>query len=187
VSFVHFAVAARTLREGGIVAYPTEAVYGLGCDPWNDGALRRLLAIKRRSPRRGLIVVGADFAQLESLIERPPMLVQDKLMRTWPGHVTWLLSARPHIPKLLRGGHDSLAVRVSAHPVVVGLCRRFGGPIVSTSANRAGAPPARTALAVRTRFSPREVDLVLTGDVGGFASPSEIRDARTDRVIRTGG
>src|SRR5512143_218632 len=130
--------AVRVLHHGGLIAYPTEAVYGLGCDPRNADAVLRLLNLKQRPWQKGLILIAADLAQLD-----PYLLPLDEMMRarvvpTWPGPNTWLLPARVETPHWLRGEHDTLAVRVTAHPVAAALCRAFGGPIVSTSANLAG-------------------------------------------------
>jgi len=172
------------LRAGGIIAYPTEAVFGLGCDPLNPVAVLRLLAIKRRPVAKGLILIAADLGQLEPFIEPLDPAAQAKLAATWPGPVTWLAPARL-APVWLRGDHDTLAVRVTAHPVAAALCRRWGGPLVSTSANIGGRPSARTGLAVRRRLG-QWVDQVAPGAVGGAGRPTEIRDLATGRVIRAG-
>lgn len=176
-------LAARCIEAGGILAYPTEAVYGLGCDPWNGDAVRRLLAIKRRPERKGLILIAFDFDQLELFVAP----LDDERMAivhaTWPGPVTWLLPARDETPRWLAGHHDTLAVRVTAHPFAGALCKAFGGALVSTSANVSDRPPARTALQVRLAFG-SDVDLVLAGRCGGRVRPSAIRDARTGASIR---
>ena len=175
---------ASTIRSGGIIAYPTEAVWGLGCDPLNPDAVYRLLAIKRRPADKGLILIAADQAQLSPFVLPPDPGIQRRLDDSWPGPVTWLLPTRPGTPNWLRGRHDSLAVRVTAHPLAAQLCRAFGGPLVSTSANAAGRPPARTALQVRLRCP--DIDLVVSGMTGGQRRPSEIRDARSGAVLRSG-
>jgi L-threonylcarbamoyladenylate synthase len=176
-------LAARRIRAGGIVAYPTEAVYGLGCDPWNGDTVRRLLAIKQRSESKGLILIAAELAQLEPFVEPLDASRMEAVLATWPGPVTWLLPARPATPRWLTGRHATLAVRVTAHPLASSLCTRAGGALVSTSANIADRPPARTALRVRTALG-AQVDLVLVGPCGGRAQPSTIRDGRSGRVIR---
>lgn len=177
--------AARVLRRGGIVAYPTEAVYGLGCDPRDRDAVRRLLRLKGRRAGKGLILIAAEFAQVERFLVPVGPDIMQRVLATWPGPVTWLWPARPEIPHWLRGSHQSLAVRVTAHPLAVALCREAGMALVSTSANRSGRPPARTALTVRRSFGDA-LDFILPGPVGGLARPTEIRDALTGAVVRAG-
>lgn len=175
----------RLLRAGGLIAYPTEAVFGLGCDPDNARAIARLLRLKGRDPDKGLILIAADATQLAPYLGHVPTGAWQRATRTWPGPYTWLLPAAPGIPHWLRGRHDTLAVRVTAHPLAARLCRAFGKPLVSTSANRSGMPPARTTLAVRRRLG-RELDAVLAGATGGASRPSEIRDGRSGRLVRAG-
>lgn len=177
--------AARCLHGGGIVAYPTEAVYGLGCDPADADAVARLLTLKGRDPAKGLILIAADVAALEPWIEPLGKALRKRVTATWPGPVTWLVPARHTAPSWLRGAHDTLAVRATAHPVAAALCRAFGGAVVSTSANRAGRPPARSALQVHRRFG-NGVDYVLPGRAGPASRPTEIRDAASGRVVRAG-
>jgi L-threonylcarbamoyladenylate synthase len=177
------ALAAHWVSAGGLVAYPTEAVYGLGCDPDDGEAVRRLLALKARPEAKGLILIGADWAQIEPYVVPLGRLRMAVIRATWPGPVTWLLPARPTTPRWLTGNHATLAVRVTAHPLAAGLCRRWGGALVSTSANVASRPPARTALAVRLALGPG-LDYVLAGPCGGQARPSRIRDGLTGAVLR---
>lgn len=177
--------ALQALTSGGVIAYPTEAVFGLGCDPLNEKAVRRLLALKGRPIAKGLIVIAAHLAQLEPLLIPLDDQLRNRLQATWPGPITWLAPARPKVPGWLRGRHDTLAVRVTAHPVAAALCKLWGGPLVSTSANLGGRPPARTALAVRGRFG-RRLDYIVPGVVGGAERPTEIRDLHSGRVIRPG-
>jgi len=177
--------AARLLAGGAVVAYPTEAVFGLGCDPLSEQAVRRLLHLKRRDVRKGLILIAADRAQLEPFVRLDDPLLLDRLGATWPGPVTWLMPTRPGVPSWLTGSHDTLAVRVTAHPVAAALCRAYGGALVSTSANRSSHRPARTALGARLIFG-RALDDVLPGTCGGRLRPTEIRDARSGAVLRAG-
>lgn len=175
--------AARAVRSGGIIAYPTEAVFGLGCNPRNEQAVRRLLAIKRRPAHKGLILIAADFAQLEPFLQPLALADHARIAATWPGPYTWLIPARPETPRWLRGRHDTLAVRVTAHPLAAALCRACGHPLVSTSANLSGRPPARTALAARRQMR-GALDYVLAGPTGGSAQPTEIRELRTGKLVR---
>lgn len=175
--------AARCIRRGGIVAYPTEAVFGLGCDPANPYAVTRLLALKQRRSEKGLILVAASIQQLHPWIAPIPRRLAYRLERSWPGPHTWLLPAAEHCPNWLTGGRDTLAVRVSAHPVVKRLCSATGSAIVSTSANRDGKHPARSLLEIRLRFA-NQIDDYLPGALGGLEQPTRIRDLLTGRVIR---
>lgn len=174
---------ASVLRNGGIVAYPTEAVYGLGCDPRNKQALLRLLEIKQRDPHKGLILIAASFDQLAPYLTALDDNTRARILPTWPGPATWLLPARDDVSPLLRGAHHTLAVRVTAHPLAAALCRAFGGALVSTSANRSTVPPARTAQQVRADLG-ANLDDILDGEVGPLANPTEIRDGATGTVLR---
>lgn len=181
----HLRTATRLLNDGAVIAYPTEAVYGLGCDPLNAQAVMRLLKLKQRPVEAGLILIAADFAQVEPFLQPLTSAVRRKLFATWPGPVTWLLPARPEVPAWLRGRHATLAVRVTAHAGTAALCRSFGGALISTSANPRGREPARSILQVRRYFGDT-LDYLLPGPLGGRSLPSEIRDAATGRVLRTG-
>jgi len=180
----HLREAARTLTRGGVVAYPTEGVWGLGCDPDAPRALARVLALKQRPAGKGLILIAHAFSALRPYLADLGETERQRALATWPGPVTWLWPAAPGLPRLLRGEHETVAIRVTAHPLAAALCARFGGPIVSTSANLAGRRPACTALQVRLRLGAR-VDYLLPGNTGGLAGATEIRDARTGHVIRS--
>ncbi len=181
----HLRRAAQLLRDGAVIAYPTEAVYGLGCDPLNAQAVMRLLELKQRPLEAGLILIAADFNQVEHFLEPVSASLRRKIFAAWPGPVTWLLPARPEVPVWLRGRHDSLAVRVTAHAGCAALCRAYGGALVSTSANPRGHKPARTPLQLR-RYFDDAIDYLLPGPLGARTRPSEIRDARTGKVLRNG-
>jgi L-threonylcarbamoyladenylate synthase len=173
----------RALRGGGVIAYPTEAVFGIGCEPLNPEAVRRVLRLKARSWTKGLILVAADFWQLEPYLAPVPPALAERALGTWPGAVTWLWPATPRVPVWVRGCHRQVAVRISAHPLVRALCLAYGGALISTSANHAGAPPARDALSARARFG-AGLDALLPGTVGGALRPSEIRDLCSAQVMR---
>lgn len=174
--------AVETLNRGGVIAYPTEAVYGLGCDPWDQDSVIRLLDIKQRPWQKGLILIAADFNQLQDFIEPVSAEILQQLNSTWPGPTTWLLPVRSDVPKYLTGEHDTIAVRVTAHKQTVELCRVFGGALVSTSANRAGMRPAKHAFQVRWQLP--EVDYIVAGECAGSDRPSEIRHALTGEKMR---
>ena len=175
--------AARIVRSGGVIAYPTEAVFGLGCLPRDKRAVMRVLAIKRRSWRKGLILIGAELAQLERYVVLPPEPRRAEILASWPGPHTWVLDARSDAPRWITGGSGGVAVRVTAHPVAAELCRAVGEALVSTSANVSRRPPHRRLLKLRRDLG-GEVDYVLAGPLGGLAAPTAIRDGRTGRVLR---
>jgi L-threonylcarbamoyladenylate synthase len=173
--------AARILKQGGIVAYATEYCFGFGCDPFNRHAVLRLLRLKRRPVKKGLIVLAADDEQLVPyLVDIPPPVAD-----SWPGPHTWLLSPRPNVPRWITGRHSKIAVRVTAHAQAAALCHAAGIAIISTSANRAGESPARSDREVARRFG-KQVDCILSGYVGSARRPTPIRDAETGQLIRTG-
>lgn len=177
--------AAQAIANGGVIAYPTEAVWGLGCDPENPEAIRRLLSIKQRPQKKGLILVAAAIEQLEPYISHLDPAQRRILEQSWPGSTTWIIPNAERASPLVRGEHSGVAVRVSAHPVVIGLCRAFGGPIISSSANRSADPPARDVATVR-RYFPNGLAAIAPGEVGTAARPSEIRDLLTGVVLRDG-
>lgn len=176
---------AEQLWQGAVIAYPTEAVWGLGCAPFDEQAVRRLLALKQRVPEKGLILVAADIEQFHPYLCGLQPELRQRLRASWPGPVTWLVPDNGYAPAWIRGQHRSVALRVSDHPLVAGLCRAYGGPLVSTSANPQGKPPALTGLSVRRYFSHR-LDDISPGVVGKQARPSEIRDLLTGEVLRAG-
>src|SRR5690554_1587960 len=172
--------AAAVLRAGGIVAHPTEAVWGLACNPASEAATGRLLALKRRDVDKGLILVAASASQLERLVDwsELPQDRREAVLASWPGPHTWIVPATAAVPAWIRGSHAGVAVRVTGHPPAAALCSAFGGAIVSTSANTAGAPPPHALDA----FEPEilaGVDAVLEGETGRLARPTAIRDALT--------
>jgi L-threonylcarbamoyladenylate synthase len=171
------------VRAGGIVAYPTEAVFGLGCLPRDRRAVARLLALKRRSWRKGLILIGADLADLERYAILPPEPKRSEVLATWPGPHTWVLDARRKAPRWITGGKRSVAVRMTAHPLAADLCRAVGDALVSTSANVSRRPPHRRLLRLRRDLG-RRLDYVLAGPLGGSVSPTPIRDGRSGRTLR---
>lgn len=174
--------AVQTLEAGGVIAYPTEAVFGVGCDPWDDNALIDLLTLKQRPWHKGLILIASDFNQLQDFIQPLPAEMLKQVQQSWPGPVTWLLPVRQEVSPLLTGEHSTIAVRVTAHPLVQKLCRAFDGAIVSTSANIAGLRPAKNVHQVRWQLP--GIDYVLPGALGGASRPSEIRDAETGAKLR---
>ncbi|WNK20839.1 Sua5/YciO/YrdC/YwlC family protein [Halomonas piscis] len=175
--------AADALRAGQVIACPTEAVWGLSCDPHSEAALAQLLRLKARDPAKGLIVVAASMAQLAPWLDGLDEALRAPLRASWPGPVTWLVPDNGTAPTLVRGEHDSVALRVTDHPGMQALCDAFGGPLVSTSANRTGEAPALTAEAAGAMFG-EALGMVVPGRLGGYARPSQIRDLASGRVLR---
>ena len=180
---VHLRRAANILHAGGVIAYPTEAVWGLGADPWNESACDHLLAIKHRSWDKGLILVASNADQLAPFIEVPSNAAWKRAAVTWPGPNTWVFPCTEATPMWISGDQDSVAVRISAHETVRALCDRFGGAIVSTSANPSTRPPAMSATQVRLYFGD-DLDYLLPGALGGLTRPTSIRDASTGHILR---
>lgn len=180
----HIDKALTQLHAGGVIAYPTEGVWGLGCDPFDEDAVLRILQLKRRPVEKGLILVAAGVDQVAALLQPLDDTQRAAVLATWPGPTTWLLpDPEQLVPTWIKGKFATVAVRVSAHPGVVALCRGFGGPLVSTSANPADAPPATSRLRVLTWFG-RELDYVVPGRLGGQRGPSEIRDLNSATPVR---
>lgn len=175
-------LAARYLSAGAVISYPTESVYGLGCDPLNAEAVAHIIALKQRQWDKGLILIGASLEQLTPYID-PAFEISAEMKQSWPGAVTWIVPAHPNIPAVLTGGRPSIAVRLTAHPVAAALCRAFGGAVISTSANLSGRSMIRSKIRLRKTFG-RDIDYYLPGELGGHPNPSEIRSAITDEVVR---
>lgn len=174
------------LKNKNVIAYPTEAVFGVGCDPDSELAVSRLLELKQRPVDKGLILIAANFEQLKPYIDEEALSAaqREAVFSRWPGPVTFVFPALSSTPRWLTGRFDSLAVRVTDHPLVKALCLEFGKPLVSTSANLSGLPPCRTAQEVLEQFG--DAFPVLRGETGGRQNPSEIRDALTGELFRQG-
>ena len=185
MSSVDLQAAVDALRRGGVVAYPTEAVYGLGCDPHDEAALRRLFALKRRPPQQGVLLIAADFEQIRRYVAlgQMPEAALQRVLASWPGPSTWILPRSPDVPSWISGGHAGIALRVTAHPPAAALCRAYGGALVSTSANRHGEPPTRSAAEIRIVFGD-ELDALVDAPVGGLERPTAIRDAISGEFVR---
>jgi L-threonylcarbamoyladenylate synthase len=176
--------AARQMRFGGVVAYPTEAVWGLGCNPFDELAVTELLALKKRPVQKGLILVAASFQMFAPFLDHLDDLQRQRLKNSWPGPVTWLVPANGLIPYWISGNFTSVALRVTDHPVAAGLSRAFGGPIVSTSCNPQGREPARDIHRVHRYFG-NQLSAITSGTVGKRKNPSEIRDLLTGDIVRS--
>lgn len=174
----------QTLQQGKLIAYPTEAVFGLGCDPDNETAVLKLLALKKRPVEKGLILVAKTYSQLLPYVDdaKIPMHMRTEIFSSWPGPVTWLLPAAKKSPKWVTGNSDLIAVRVSQHLVVGQLCELFGKPLISTSANVSGVKPAINAEQLYQQF--HKTLLLVDGALGGAINPSQIRHGISGKTIR---
>ena len=177
--------AAALMRRGGVLAYPTEAVFGLGCDPHDRVAFERLFALKQRPPTQGVLLIAAGFAQVERYIDvaAVPDAVLAQVQASWPGPHTWIFPRSPAVPDWVAGAHAGIALRVTAHEPAAALCRAFGGALVSTSANPHGQPPARSADTVAGYFGDA-LDGLLDAPLGDQQKPTVIRDAISGAIIR---
>ena len=183
--FLTISGAVRCLREGGVIAYPTEAVYGLGCDPANETAVGEILRLKDRPASAGMILIADRFSCFEPYVEPVSEELMARAMSVWPGPVTWLFPRAEGVPDWLAGSHPTVAVRLTAHPLCRELCSAFNGAIVSTSANPSSAEPARSAARVESYFGDALCGIV-EGSLGAEQRPSEIRNLADGRVIRGG-
>lgn len=176
----------EALQNNKVIAYPTEAVFGVGCDPDSEEAVMALLALKQRSIDKGLILIADNYEQLKPYIDDSALTFEqrERMFSSWPGPVTWVIPAKATTPKWLTGQFSSLAVRVTDHEIVKTLCRIYGKPLVSTSANLSGLPPCRTVEEVQEQFQ-NSIPIV-QGLVGGRKNPSEIRDVLTGELYRQG-
>lgn len=179
------ATAVEQLRAGHIIAYPTEAVYGLGCDPANESAVRKLLALKSRPESAGLVLIASDFAQIRPWISDVDESLTETAKQSWPGPVTWLFPRGSAVPDYLAGNHETIAVRITAHQPSRALCQAFGSALVSSSANHSTAKPARSVAEVEDYFG-HSIKGILAGCLGGAENPSEIRDLLSGNILRHG-
>jgi len=181
--------AAIVIQQGGVIAYPTEAIFGLGCDPDNNVAIKKLLKLKQRSADKGLILLASDYTQLLPYIDDKlfkKTLGNEKynsVLSQWPSAITQLLPAKKNISPLLTGVFDTIAVRVTDHPDVVALCQKMNKAIISTSANVSKQEPARTWQQVEQQFK-KSVDFIIKSNTQGLTKPSLIINPLTEEIIR---
>lgn len=180
------ATALETFQQGGVLAYPTESVFGLGCDPDNNQAIEKLLSLKSRPADKGLILLAGNYSQLLPYID-DDQIPQDKrfaVLSRWPDGITQLVAKNINTSALLTGRFDKIAVRVTSQPDVVALCLATNKPIVSTSANLSGKSPAKTWQEIPHDLAD-QIDFIIKGKTLGFEKPSTIIDALSGEVIRS--
>jgi len=183
LSPIQIQTAITTLKQGGVIAYPTEAVWGLGCDPFNEQAVLKLLALKQRPMTKGLILIAASVEQVEPYLQLLTPEQRKTVVDSWPAAQTWVVPVNASVPQWIRGEHLSLAIRVSAHAPVKALCEAFGAPIISTSANISSQPTAQNPAQIGHIFA-NQIDYIVDAPLGGNQNPSQIRDALTGAVLR---
>lgn len=179
--------AIKVLRHGRVIAYPAETVYGLGCDPFNPYSVAQILSLKNRSIKKGFILIASEWKQVETLIKPLDLKTLSRVFSTWlEKPVTWLFPATAKVPYWVRGDHTTIAVRVTNHPLARLLCRHFGRPIISTSANLEGHPPIQDIKILRMIFG-NKIDIILKGStLASSKQPTEIRNAITGEILRAG-
>ncbi|MEJ2042331.1 MAG: L-threonylcarbamoyladenylate synthase [Reinekea sp.] len=179
----HVKVSSDCILSGGIIAYPTEGVYGLGCDPFNADAVGRILRIKGRPISKGLILIADNIERLTPYLQPLTQGQRDKLKQSWPRPTTWVIPHNGILPDWITGGRTTVAVRVTSHPVAAKLCQRTRIPLVSTSANRSNRPALTTSFQVRQHLG-KEIDYLLTGQVQTPGHSSTIIDLKSDEYLR---
>jgi len=172
----------HVLSAEGVVAVPAEAVWGLSCDPWSWHAVSELLALKQRPVNKGLILVGSDMQQFSKLLSPLSERERQTLGLSWPGANTWLVPNQGIYPPWVTGGHEEVAIRVTSAPALARLCNHWGGPLVSTSANPAGAQPANLRSQV-VRYFGTSIPTA-AGSIQRSGRPSVIRRMETGEVLR---
>jgi len=184
LSLLTVSEAKQHIQNGKVLAYPTEAVYGLGCDPFDEAAFNRLLALKQRSIEKGVILIASQLSQIESLVTLSNQPWAEQVLSSWQAGqapTTWVLPATDQVPTRITGGRDTVAVRITQHPEVVALCDALQSPLVSTSANVSGQEAIKSAELCHENFPNTPI---LAGALSGAAQPSQIWHALTGERLR---
>ena len=177
--------ASRIIRNGGLVACPTESVFGLDCDPNNSAAIKKLIRIKKRSANKGFILVASSLNQLQPFISTLTKKQEEKVIHMNDSPITWIVPAKKDINTNLSGGRETIAIRITQHPILRQLCDSLCSALISTSANPTDMSPAKSVVQVEEYFG-ASVDYIIDDKLGECQNPSEIRDLLTDEVIREG-
>jgi len=179
---VHF--AAHVIRQGGVIAHPSESVWGLACDPFNPCAVAKLLTLKQRPASKGLILISGDAQHFSPLLNILPEALQARFNAQQSHPSTWLVpDVENQVPRCVKGQHSTAAIRVVDHAELADLTHILGHPIVSSSANPAGLTPAKSLFKVHQYFS-NQLEYILPAALGGFSRPSIIRDLQTAKTLR---
>jgi len=170
------------LKSGEVIGYPTEAVYGIGCDPWNQSSVEKIAKIKGRESSKTFLMVASSIDQLTDLIDISTLSRQ--VTSSWPGHTTWLITAKENVPHWLQDEQtNKVGIRISNHPLVRELCNKFGKPIISTSANISGKEEIKNQQEFMKTFS-SDINYLVDGDLGDYDKASMIIDMQTNKKIR---
>ncbi len=175
--------ASQIVADGGVIAYPTESCFGLGCYPKNSTAVKRILQLKHRSASKGMILIGSDFYHLRPYIKELPEQLIEKMLNSWPAAITWLVPAAHWVPDWLTGDSDKIAIRIPGHAIARELCRICDHALVSTSANKAGQPACVKKNQIERIFA-TEIDYIVDYPCGRSTRPSKIIDIESETVIR---
>ena len=174
--------AIKLLSDGGVIGYPTEAVFGLGCDPWNEKAVVKISNIKNRNSKKPFLLVASSINQLTNLVDIN--IITEKAKSTWPGHTTWLIPAKKDVPCWLTDKDTGLiGIRISDHPVINRICDKLQSPIISTSANISGDKNIKDQKVFISEFQ-NKVDYLIEGNIGNYCNPSIIINMITNESIR---
>jgi len=181
------AIAAQLLQKGGVIAYPTETVYGIGCSAFNAEAVNRIYRLKNRDPSKALILIAADIIQISELVETIPEQAEKLIESFWPGPLTLVFKASSRLQEFAFRKSKTIAVRIPDCAICLALLKSCGFPLVSTSANLSGEPEATTAKEVADTFGD-QLDMIIDGGRTPSRAPSTVVDiTRTPvRIIREG-
>ncbi len=175
--------AYQVIQAGGLLIYPTEGVYGIGCDPHNSEAINKLINLKKRNPNKGIILIASDFAMFEAFIKPLSNEILEQISKYKSDPVSWIVPATEHCPGPLTGNRSTLAIRVSSHPFVQSLCKQLGHAITSTSANVSGQNPINNAKELNKAFG-FAVDYIVPLPVGSLGKPTPLFDAISGQQLR---
>ena len=174
--------ASKIITNGGIIAYPTEGVYGLGCLPEDGNAVFRILNIKHRDHKKGLIIIASDLEQLERWAT-----LNDKELDTITREkkiITWIVKKNKNVPYWVSGDHETIAIRLTKHPIAAALCSASKSALISTSANITGEKPPKNQVMLRRLFGD-VVDYIVPGNCNFKIGASTIKILSTGKIIRS--
>jgi L-threonylcarbamoyladenylate synthase len=179
--------AASIIRSGGVVAFPTESFYGMAVNAWDEKAIQRLFAIKKREENQPILLLIPTMSLLNQVVTRIPDIANKFMQKFWPGGLTLVFEANPDLPHLLTSGTGKIGLRLSSHPVATALAQAVGGPITGTSANISGQAACTSAEAVRHSLG-ESVDFILDRGETEGGKGSTIMDLTVDppTVMREG-